>query len=274
MIKANARKYSISALCRCLGIARSTYYYECHDHRDESCLEEAVQTAYDENRRVYGQRKLKRVLFRKGWTVSRRRIGRIMARRGLVSAYTCKKYRVHSSKSNEAAIPNLLARDFNNQAPGACVVSDLTYVRVGTRWAYVCILLELGAREIIGQSAGANKNAELVHKAFSTVKGNLFDIQMFHTDRGSEFDNMLIDELLDSFQINRSLSMKGCPYDNAVAESTFKMIKAEFVYSRRFETLEQLQLELLDYVHWFNNIRLHGTLGYLSPAEFKRSRTL
>jgi len=153
-------------------------------------------------------------------------------------------------------------------------VSDLTYVRVGTRWAYVCILLELGAREIIGQSAGANKNAELVHKAFSTVKGNLFDIQMFHTDRGSEFDNMLIDELLDSFQINRSLSMKGCPYDNAVAESTFKMIKAEFVYSRRFETLEQLQLELLDYVHWFNNIRLHGTLGYLSPAEFKRARTL
>ena len=197
-----------------------------------------------------------------------------MARRGLVSAYTCKKYRAHSSKSNETAIPNLLARDFNNQAPGACVVSDLTYVRVGTRWAYVCILLELGAREIIGQSAGANKNAELVHKAFSTVKGNLFDIKMFHTDRGSEFDNMLIDDLLDSFQINRSLSMKGCPYDNAVAESTFKMIKAEFVYSRRFETLEQLQLELLDYVHWFNNIRLHGTLGYLSPAEFKRSRTL
>ena len=130
MIKANARKYSISALCRCLGIARSTYYYECHDHRDDSCLEEAVQTAYDENRRVYGQRKLKRVLFRKGWTVSRRRIGRIMVKRGLVSAYTCKKYRVHSSKSNEAAIPNLLARDFNNQAPGACVVSDLTYVRV------------------------------------------------------------------------------------------------------------------------------------------------
>lgn len=106
-----------------------------------------------------------------------------MVKRGLVSAYTCKKYRVHSSKSNEAAIPNLLDRDFNNQAPGACVVSDLTYVRVGTRWAYVCILLELGAREIIGQSAGANKNAELVHKAFSTVKGNLFDIQMFHTDR-------------------------------------------------------------------------------------------
>ena len=75
------------------------------------------------------------------------------------------------------------------------------------------------------QSAGANKNVELAHKAFSTVKGNLFDFQMFHTDRGSEFDNILIDELLDSFQINHSLSMKGYPYDNAAAEATFKMIK-------------------------------------------------
>ena len=106
------------------------------------------------------------------------------------------------------------------------------------------------------------------------MKGNLFEIRIFHTERGSEFDNTLIDGLLESFRISRSLSMKGCPYDNAVAESTFKMIKAEFVSCRRFDTLEQLQLELADYVHWFNNIRLHGTLGYLAPAEFKRSRTL
>lgn len=237
-------------------------------------MEEAVQTAYDENRRVYGQRKLKRVLFRKGWTVSRRKIGQIMKKRGLVSAYTRKKYRVHASRSNEAAVPNLLDRNFNSQEPGICVVSDLTYVQVDAKWAYICILLDLGTREIIGYSSGANKNAELVHKAFSTVKGSLFGIQMFHTDRGSEFDNALIDELLDSFQISRSLSMKGCPYDNAVAESTFKMIKAEFVYTHRFDTLDQLQRELADYVHWFNNIRLHGTLGYLSPAEFKKNHTL
>ena len=237
-------------------------------------MEEAVQAAYDENRRVYGQRKLKRVLFRKGWTVSRRKIGQIMKKRGLVSAYTRKQYRVHASRSNEAAVPNLLDRNFNNQAPGACVVSDLTYVRVGAKWAYICILLDLGAREIIGYSGGAYKNADLVYKAFSTVQGNLFEIHMFHTDRGREFDNALIDGLLGSFQISRSLSMKGCPYDNAVAESTFKMIKAEFVSSHRFDTLDQLQRELADYVHWFNNIRLHGTLGYLSPVEFKRTCTL
>ncbi len=191
VIQANAHKYSISALYRCLGIARNTYYYECHGRQDEPALEEAIQIAYDENRHVYWERKLKRVLLRKGWFVSQRRIGRIMKKRRLVSAYTRKKYRVHASRSNEVAVPNLLDRSFNNQVSGACVVSDLTYVRVGDRRAYICILLELGAREIIGYSAGVNKNAELVRKAFPTVKGSLIDIQMFHTDRGSEFNNAL-----------------------------------------------------------------------------------
>ena len=196
-----------------------------------------------------------------------------MKKRGLISVYTRKKYRVHASKSNESIMPNLLNRDFNTQQLGTCIVSDLTYVRVGNRWSYICILLELGAREIIGYSAGAHKDAALVHKAFSAVKGNLFDIQMLHTDRGSEFDNALIDELLDSFQISRSLSMKGCPYDNAVAESTFKMIKAEFVSGSRFDSINHLDIELADYVHWFNNIRIHATLGYLSPAEYKQLHT-
>ncbi|MCE5344436.1 MAG: IS3 family transposase [Eubacteriales bacterium] len=133
---------------------------------------------------------------------------------------------------------------------------------------------DLGAREIIGYSAGAHKTAELVHDAFASVKGNLFKIQIFYTDRGSEFDITLIDEFMESFQIRRSLSMKGCTYDNAVAASTFKIIKAEFIASRRFDTLEQLRLELVDYVHWFNHIRLHSTLGYRSPVEFRNACTL
>ena len=178
------------------------------------------------------------------------------------------------TRANEAKLANLLDREFDGYAPHTHPASDLTYVRVGSGWAYVCLLVGLTNRGIAGHSAGRTRDAGLMPAAFATLDFPLTDVQVFHTDRGSEFDNMLIDELLDSFQINRSLSMKGCPYDNAVAEATFKMIKAEFVYSRRFETLEQLQLELLDYVHWFNNIRLHGTLGYLSPAEFKRSRTL
>ena len=104
--------------------------------------------------------------------------------------------------------------------------------------------------------------------AFASVKANLTRVQIFHTDGGSEFDNMLIDELLCTFQINRSLSLKGCPYDNAVAEATFKLIKTEFVNRRFFLTAEQLAWELADYVNWFNNIRIHGSLGYSSTVVF------
>lgn len=267
MIKQNAHKYGVSALCRCLRISRSTYYYESKS-RNDSELETAVQTAFEENRCVYGSRKIKKVLERKGIIVSRRKICRIMNRLELYSAYTRKKYKHTTKECNESEIPNILDRQFKSQKPFAVVVSDLTYVRVGAKWQYICILLDLHNREIIGFSSGEHKNAELVKTAFASVKTNLFQIQMFHTDRGSEFDNALIDELLDTFNIKRSLSLKGCPYDNAVAESTFKMIKTEFIYRRFFYSSDQLVFELADYVHWFNNIRIHSSLDYKSPINF------
>jgi transposase InsO family protein len=90
---------------------------------------------------------------------------------------------------------------------------------------YICILVDLFNREIIGHSAGPNKDARLVYDAFATVKANLCELQMFHTDRGSEFNNQLIDEVLDTFNIKRSVSLKGCSFDNAVAESTFRYSK-------------------------------------------------
>lgn len=75
--------------------------------------------------------------------------------------------------------------------------------------------------------------------------------------------------MLAAFDVQRSLSMKGCPYDNAVAEATFKIIKTEFIKGQAYETLEQLQYELSDYVNWFNNHRIHSSLGYLTPKEYR-----
>ena len=269
MIKRNAHKYPVSVLCKILGISRSSYYYEPKSSKDESVITKAIQTAYEENRCLYGSRKIKRVLADKGIVVSRRRICRIMKQLGLESAYTRKKYKKKSKEANQATIPNILDRQFNKQEYLSAIVSDITYVRIGQKWGYICILLDLHNREIIGYSSGTNKDAKLVHRAFSSVKVNLSKIQLFHTDRGSEFDNTLIDELLNTFNIKRSLSLKGCPYDNAVAEATFKLIKSEFIYRRIFGTQEQLALELADYVHWFNNIRIHGALGYISPVAFR-----
>lgn len=192
-----------------------------------------------------------------------------MKQNGLVSNYTVAQYKPHVDKCNESKVANELNREFNPESPCAVVVGGLTYVRVDKRWNYICLLIDLFNREIIGYSTGANKDAPLVHKAFAKVQTRLDNITLFHTDRGNEFKNKLIDKVLDTFNIKRSLNMKGCPYDNAVAEATFKIFKTEFVYNYTFESLEQLEIMLADYVNWFNNIRIHSTLGYLSPKECK-----
>jgi len=128
-------------------------------------------------------------------------------------------------KCNESRIDNLVKREFKNGPYRNVVVSDLTYVMVRDRWAYICILVDLFNREIIGYSARYHKDAALVKQAFAKVNGSLRNIEIFHTDRGNEFKNKIMDEAMGAFQIKPSLSMKGCPYDNAVAEATFKIIK-------------------------------------------------
>lgn len=96
-------------------------------------------------------------------------------------------------------------------------------MRVLNQWHYICLFVDLYNREIIGHSAGPNKDAELVYQALSTVKADLRQIQFFHTDRGKEFKNKTIDEALDTFKIKRSLSMKGCPYDNELPKPRLKL---------------------------------------------------
>lgn len=269
MIRQNAHKYSVSAMCKVLQVNRSTYYYETRPRPLGNSAEAAVVEIFVDNRRVYGTRKIKVELRKLGMVVSRRRIGKLMKKNGLVSSYTVAQYKVHHSPCNEDKVPNELNRQFQNKKPFEAVVSDLTYVRVAGKWNYICLLIDLFNREIIGHSCGPAKDANLVYRAFAKVKGNLNDIQLFHTDRGREFKNKLIDEVIKTFQIKRSLSMKGCPYDNAVSEATYKLVKSEFIRNRCFYSLEQLKRELNDYVRWFNEKRIHSTLGYLTPYQYK-----
>ena len=117
--------------------------------------------------------------------VSRRKIREVMVKFDLVSNYTKAKFKGTKTACNESPVENHLDRKFNDQKPYAVVVSDLTYVRVNQNWNYICLLLDLHNREIIGYSSGPNKDAELVKKAFSTVQTNLSQIKIFHTDRGN-----------------------------------------------------------------------------------------
>ena len=270
MIRQNAHKYSVSAMCKCLNIPRSTYYYEAKPKATETQLEDRIEHIFHANHQVYGTRKIKKILSLENKQVSRRKIGKIMKKRGVISKYTVSQYKVHKQKCNENPVKNELQRKFSNQAPYAAVVSDLTYVRVNYRWNYVCILVDLFNREIIGYSAGAHKDAQLVYDTFATVQTDLRNIQLFHTDRGSEFNNEMIDDVISTFNIKRYLSLKGCPYDNAVAEATFKIFKTEFISGRNFESLLQLRQELKKYIDWFNHIRIHGSLNYLTPAQVRK----
>jgi len=256
-------------MCKVLQLPRSTYYYEAKVNPDECNLATKIVDIFKASRNNYGTRKIKIELKKQDLQVSRRRIGRIMKQEGLVSNYTVAQYKPHVDKCNESKVANLVNRKFDEQPLLNVVVSDLTYIRVGMRWNYICVLVDLYNREIIGYSAGLNKTANLVSQAFTTVRTNLNNIQIFHTDRGNEFKNQLIDDTLLTFGISHSLSMKGCPYDNAVAEATFKIIKTEFVRGQTFASLEDLKYQLADYVNWFNNHRIHSSLGYLTPYEYK-----
>ena len=161
-----------------------------------------------------GPRKIKASPGRSGVTVSRCRVCRIMRENGPVGAYGRKRSKVHPGAVNEADVPNVVARGFGGRAPRTHICSDLTYVRVGASWNYACLLVDLYNREIVGHSAGPGKDARLVKPAFATLFFPISGIEVFHTDRGSEFDN-------------------------AVDESTNRILKAELVHRETFGTTRE-----------------------------------
>ena len=260
-------------MCKILKVPRSSYYYESHPTQmaNETEVDCLIIDEFYKSRKNYGTRKLKKVLETLGFRVSRRRIARIMKQYNLVSNYTKLQFKKPKQQVNEAPDKNILKREFTREIPLEVIITDLTYVRVKESWHYICLIVDLYNREIIGYSSGAKKDAQLVKQAFLTIDRPLTQVKLFHTDRGSEFDNQLIDEFLEAFDIQRSLSKKGCPHDNAVAESTYKSVKVEFVYQHQFESQNQLDIELFQYVYWWNHYRIHGSLNYQTPIGYRES---
>lgn len=231
-------KYPVSAMCQMLDIPRSSRYYHLKNDSqkkkyNDSDLIDLIKEIFKNSRNNYGSRKIKIELAKLGHIVSKRKIRRIMQENGLVSSYTVKQYKVHHSTSNNDNIENRLNRNFNQEERIIVVVSDLTYVNVGGKWNYICLMLDLYNRGIVGYAAGAHKDAELARKALYSIKYDLRKISLFHRDRGSEFKNEDIEKALKTFNINRLLGVKGCPYDNEVAEATYKIIKTEFAFNKK-----------------------------------------
>ena len=245
MIRANASRYPISAQCRILGVPRSTYYWMI-EHPEAGRVDPIAGDVHAVRRDGHercGAGKIKAALERRGVTASGRRIVNIMKRRGMTSAYARRTFKPHKTRVNEARLANILDREFDGYEPRTHLASDLTYVRVGGKWAYVCLLIDLANRSIAGHSADTSRTADLVMAAFATLDFPLTEVEVFHTDRGSGFDN-------------------------AVVESTNRLLKKELIYRNHYTSLEQLRSDPDDYVWWSDNQRLHSTLAYRSPNEF------
>jgi transposase InsO family protein len=205
------------------------YYKPEHKTKDKS-LNVRIKNIFIKNRKVFGTQKIKVELQKSGYVASRRLIGQGMKEEALVSAYTKVQFKPCKDSCNESKVANILDRKFSGQLMHSVIVSDLTYVRVKDKWNYICVIIDLFNREIIGYRASSHKTPETGINAFSKISFNLQEIDLFHTDRGNEFKNYSIDLLLKTFNIRRSLSKKGSPHDNAVAEATFKVIKTELIY--------------------------------------------
>lgn len=271
---ANARRCPVSAQCGILGVPRSAYCRMlAHPPRPKAPgpIEPDVLGAFEASRGGYGARRPKVALERAGITASRRRICRIMRGSGLSSAHSGRAPKGGARPAQPPSAENVPARAFDGHAPRTHVASDLTYVRAGGSWCYVCLLVDLYNREIVGCSCGRRKGARLVKAAFSNVAFPLTDIEVFHSDRGYESCNGEVGAMLDAFGIRRSVSRPGNPYNNAVVESTNRVLKRELVHGRAFASEEQLRTELFDWVNWYNNCRLRPSLGYMTPVGFREA---
>ncbi|PJM76402.1 IS3 family transposase [Bifidobacterium felsineum] len=223
MIRSNAGRCPVSAQCRILGVAKSTYYWMLeHPEIVRTDPREAdVERVWRDSGKVYGARKIKAQLRRERIVMSRRRINRIMKAKGMTSSYSKARYWSYPAGPNDDPAPNLLAREFDGYRPRTHIASDLTYVRVGNSWAYVCLPGDLANREIAGHAVGVRHDVDLVLAAFAALRFPLVDIEVFHTDRGGEFTGERIERMLVAFGIARSLSRPGSQYDNAVPPTGF-----------------------------------------------------
>ena len=165
---------------------------------------------------------------------------------------------------------NVLNKKFYPDKPNLVWVSDITYVRVNSRFFYICVIIDLFARKVIAYKTSSKINSQLVlDTLFSAYyKRNSPSSVMFHSDRGVQYTSKIFRNTLDSLNFVQSFSAKAHPYDNAVAESFFKYLKKEDLNRKTFSSIYELNLALFEYIEGFyNSKRPHFANKLLTPDE-------
>lgn len=264
-------------LCKCLNIHHSVYYYHCN-HTSNSYkianekLDVKIKEIYYSSSRRYGSPKITKVLNNNGYKVSQKRVARRMRLLGLRSI-TIKKYNHAGSSTNDNTkeYTNLLKQNFFADKPSLKWVGDITYIFTKeTGWTYLAIVMDLFDLKIVGWSYGENMTDDLVIDAFNKAyKNRGFEKDgIFHSDRGSQYTSNAFERLLNDLNIKHSYSKKGYPYDNASMESFNAILKKEEVNINNYETFKEAKLAIFEFIEsWYNNHRIHSTLGYITPNQ-------
>lgn len=271
--------HAVQRMCQVFGVTRSGYYAwkksdQCRRvHRDRELLGKITESYHLSSGR-YGSPNIHKDLRQWGYRCSRKRVARLMREAGIRSKVT-RRFRVTTqSKHAMPVAENLLQRHFTASAPNRVWVSDITYLWTQQGWLYLCVILDLWDRKVVGWCMGERLTADL---AVIALRGAVAlrrptEGVMFHSDRGAQYASEGFRAELRRYKMVQSMSRKGDCWDNAVAESFFSILKRELVYHETYRTRADARLSVFQYIEgWYNRRRRHAALGHLSPLAFEQA---
>jgi putative transposase len=276
------KAYPVNVLCAVMRVSRSGFYTYLDrfknpkDRPDETALKRETKEIFDTSRGSYGSRRIVKELISRGHHIGRYKVRRIMRQLGL-RAKTPKRFKLTTdSRHSFPVAPNVLNRNFDIDAPNKVWTADITYVWTFEGWLYLSIIMDLYSRQIVGWAMNKRMHKQLVLDALAMAywqrkpsKGLLH-----HSDRGSQYACHDYRKRLKSCGMEASMSRKGNCWDNAPTERFFRSLKSERLTACRFITRKEAKMEILDYITFYNSIRLHSTLGYLSPMAYEKEQYL
>jgi putative transposase len=271
--------FGVEPICRVLEVPVSTFYARrsrvpsARTLADEELLER-IGEARSGYRRAYGARKTWKELKRRGVEAGRDQVARVMRQAGLEGKRKGGKKRttIPDDTAVERAA-DLLQRDFSATAPNQKWVCDLTYIRTWTGFVYLAFILDCFSRMTVGWQIATNMRTDLVLDALEMATGlrRPGEGLIGHTDRGSQYTSVRYTDRLDELGIAPSVGSKGDAYDNAMAESWVATFKTELVDGRTFPSFEHAEHETLSWIGFYNNERLHESLGDVPPVEHEEA---
>lgn len=264
-------------MCRLLEVSRPGFYAwqkrpVSKSAQRRELVGDAVEAAYIGFKKRYGAPRLKVELNEQGIDCSLNHVAQLLKERGL-RARNGKgfKYRARTeSKTNVS--DNLLNREFEVDEPNRKWVSDITYIKVGRNWLYLAVVMELFSRKVIGWSLKSHMRESLIIEAFNMAASQRDSTGgvLLHSDRGVQYRGHEYQAQLKNSGVQSSMSRKGNCWDNAPTERFFRSLKFERLDSYRFVTRHSAETEVLDYITYYNSLRLHSTLGYKTPMEYEK----